>query len=151
MAIPIPGNMVFILKQDPVLKATVRVKCFPHICNLGLPDISIDDPLPFNIKPHFLYVCIYQRCPQTLATIRRNRGIYGVFRAVATTKNISAFYLMPYMSSTRLSVSTAAAPFYLGMDKWFHPTLYTGCNYISMLGLKLIHVSRWGPEPEITQ
>ena len=25
----------------------------------------------------------------------------------------------------------------LGMDKWFHPTLCTGCNYLSMLGLKL--------------
>ena len=29
----------------------------------------------------------------------------------------------------------------LGMDKWFHPTLYNGCNYSSMLRwLKLIHV-----------
>ena len=24
----------------------------------------------------------------------------------------------------------------LGMDKWFHPTLYNECNYLSMLGLK---------------
>ena len=30
----------------------------------------------------------------------------------------------------------------LGMDKKFHPILYNGCNYISMLGLKLIHVSK---------
>ena len=29
----------------------------------------------------------------------------------------------------------------LGMDKWFHRTLYNGCNNLSMLGLKLIHVS----------
>ena len=28
------------------------------------------------------------------------------------------------------------------MDMWLHPTLYTGCNYWSMLGLKLIHVSK---------
>ena len=29
---------------------------------------------------------------------------------------------------------------------WFHPTLYDGCrdNYLSMLGLKLIHVSKRG-------
>ena len=27
------------------------------------------------------------------------------------------------------------------MDKLFHPTLYDGCNYLSMLGLKLKHVS----------
>ena len=32
----------------------------------------------------------------------------------------------------------------LGMDKWFHPTLYNGCDYLSMLGLKLIHVSKRG-------
>ena len=31
------------------------------------------------------------------------------------------------------------------MDKWFHPTLYNGCNYLSMLGLKLNHVSKRGP------
>ena len=29
----------------------------------------------------------------------------------------------------------------LGLDDLFHPTLYIGCNYISMLGLKLSHVS----------
>ena len=27
----------------------------------------------------------------------------------------------------------------LGMDKLFHPTLYKGCNYLSMLALKLIY------------
>ena len=32
----------------------------------------------------------------------------------------------------------------LGMDKSFHPTCYNGCNYLSMLGLKLIHVSKRG-------
>ena len=33
----------------------------------------------------------------------------------------------------------------LEMDKWFHPTLYNVCNYVSMLGLKLIHVNKSGP------
>ena len=33
----------------------------------------------------------------------------------------------------------------LGMDKKIHPTLYDGCNYLSMLGLKLIHISKRGP------
>ena len=28
------------------------------------------------------------------------------------------------------------------MDKLFNPTLYNGCNYLSMLGLKWIHVSK---------
>ena len=33
----------------------------------------------------------------------------------------------------------------LRMDKQFHPTLYNECNYISTVGLKLIHVSKLGP------
>ena len=33
----------------------------------------------------------------------------------------------------------------LGMDKYFHPIHYNGCNNLSMLGLKLIHVSKKGP------
>ena len=32
----------------------------------------------------------------------------------------------------------------LGMDKLFHPTLYWACHYISMLVLKLVHVSKRG-------
>ena len=32
----------------------------------------------------------------------------------------------------------------LGMDKLFHLTLYNECNYLSMLGLKSIHVSERG-------
>ena len=31
------------------------------------------------------------------------------------------------------------------MDKWIHPTLYWKCDYLSMLGLKLNHVSKRGP------
>ena len=31
-----------------------------------------------------------------------------------------------------------------GMNKKCHPILYNGCNYLCMLGLKLIHVSRMG-------
>ena len=33
----------------------------------------------------------------------------------------------------------------LGMDKYFHPTHYWTCDYLSMLGLKLIHVSKGAP------
>ena len=32
----------------------------------------------------------------------------------------------------------------LGIDKQFHPTIYDWCNYLSMLGLKLFHVSKRG-------
>ena len=32
-----------------------------------------------------------------------------------------------------------------GIDKYFHPTLYNGRNYFSMLGWKLKHVSKIGP------
>ena len=31
------------------------------------------------------------------------------------------------------------------MSKKFHPTVYNGCNYLCMLGLKLNHVSKSGP------
>ena len=33
----------------------------------------------------------------------------------------------------------------LGMDKQFHPMLYHGCNYLSMLGLKWNLVSKGAP------
>ena len=32
----------------------------------------------------------------------------------------------------------------LGMDKWFHPTHFSGCDYPSMMGLKLNYVSKRG-------
>ena len=32
----------------------------------------------------------------------------------------------------------------LGMDKWFHPTLFWACDYSFMLGLRLNHVSKRG-------
>ena len=33
----------------------------------------------------------------------------------------------------------------LGMDKYCHPTLYNGRDYLSMLGLKFIHISKRVP------
>ena len=33
----------------------------------------------------------------------------------------------------------------LEMDKWFHPTLYNGCNHLSLPGLKWIHVNERDP------
>ena len=38
----------------------------------------------------------------------------------------------------------------LGMDKLFHPTLFWACNYLSMLGLKLNHVSKRGHSSDKT-
>ena len=37
----------------------------------------------------------------------------------------------------------------LGMDKWFLLTFYNGCDYLSMLGLKLIHVRKRAPRKQI--
>ena len=34
------------------------------------------------------------------------------------------------------------------MDKPFHSTLYDGQTYLSLLGLKLIHVSKGGPRQQ---
>ena len=39
----------------------------------------------------------------------------------------------------------------LGMDKLFHPILYNGCDYISMLGLKLNHVSKRGHRNRVSK
>ena len=38
-----------------------------------------------------------------------------------------------------------ATPLKLQMEKLFHPTLYNGCNYLSILGLKSIRVSKKDP------
>ena len=43
-----------------------------------------------------------------------------------------------YLSSAKLQRCNRWS---LGIDKYFHPTHYNGCNYLSMLVLKLIHVS----------
>ena len=42
------------------------------------------------------------------------------------------------------SQTSTAPPLILGIDKYFHPTLYNGCYNLSMLRMKLIHLSkRW--------
>ena len=48
-----------------------------------------------------------------------------------------------YLSIFRQTSTAQPLPF--GMDKWFHTTLYWVCGCLSMLGLKLIHVSKRGP------
>ena len=35
------------------------------------------------------------------------------------------------------------------MDKLCHPILYNGCNYLSILGLKVIHISQRGPSKHV--
>ena len=47
-----------------------------------------------------------------------------------------------YLSSPKLQWCDCWS---LGMDKWFHPTHYWACDYLSMLGLKLIHVIKRCP------
>ena len=40
-------------------------------------------------------------------------------------------------------VGCRAVPLWsLGMGKYFHPTLYKGCHYLSVMGLKLIHTNK---------
>ena len=36
------------------------------------------------------------------------------------------------------------------MNKLFDSTLYNGCDYLSMLGFKLIHVSEKGDSPQFS-
>ena len=47
-----------------------------------------------------------------------------------------------YLSSPKLQWCDCWS---LGMDKWFRPTHYWACDYLSMLGLKLIHVIKRCP------
>ena len=47
-----------------------------------------------------------------------------------------------YLSITKLQLLQRWG---LGMDKLLHPTHYRTCDYLSMLGLKLRHVSNSGP------
>ena len=47
-----------------------------------------------------------------------------------------------YLSSPKFQVLHCRS---LGMDNQFHLTLCKGCNYSSMLGFNLIHVSNRGP------
>ena len=42
------------------------------------------------------------------------------------------------------SQTSSVEPLNFGKDKWFQPTHCNGCNYLSMLGLNLIHVSKRG-------
>ena len=47
----------------------------------------------------------------------------------------------PFQTSTVVTVQ----PLKFEMDKWFHPTLYEGCNYLYMLRPKLIYVGKRAP------
>ena len=40
------------------------------------------------------------------------------------------------------SQNPTVAALTLGMNKWFNPTFYNGCNHLFILELKLIHVSK---------
>ena len=42
------------------------------------------------------------------------------------------------------SQALTAALLRFGKDKWFHHTIYDGCNYLSLPGWKLIHFSERG-------
>ena len=48
---------------------------------------------------------------------------------------------------TKYDAITYPFPHFNGWEliKRIHPTLYDGCDYLSMLGSKLIHVSKRGP------
>ena len=43
-----------------------------------------------------------------------------------------------YKGCNYYHAQTSAVCWGLGMDKWFNPTCYNGCNYLSMLGLSML-------------
>ena len=59
--------------------------------------------------------------------------------------NTSASVAHLYICSNMMTSSDGNISALLEINKWFHPTTYNGCNYLSMLGLKLIHGSESGP------
>ena len=52
----------------------------------------------------------------------------------------SAFFMKKYRNYLSISKLQRLRGSRLGMAKLFHSTLHYGCNYLSMQGLKLIHV-----------
>ena len=44
------------------------------------------------------------------------------------------------------SLASTITPLWLGMDTYFHPTLYWACEYLSILVLKLSHISKRDPD-----
>ena len=46
--------------------------------------------------------------------------------------------------------NSKVAPLRFGMNKQFHPTLYDGCSYLSILGLTINHVGKKGPRQQGT-
>ena len=56
-------------------------------------------------------------------------------------KHLIEIYEMNLLILSQISMTP---PLILGKDKWFHPTLYWSCNYLSMLGLKINLVSKRG-------
>ena len=47
------------------------------------------------------------------------------------------------------SQTSTIQPLKFGMDKWLYPTLYWACGYLSIRGLKLIHVDKRVPRCRI--
>ena len=45
----------------------------------------------------------------------------------------------------RLFIHSRIQLWSLGMDKWFRPPIYRACDYLPILGIKLIYVDKKGP------
>ena len=94
-----------------------------------------------SLRPYFFYnVVIYHffQCYEFMV---------GTTSADALSTLIIA-WMSNHMPSKVCDEITYSFPNFngsLGIDKWFHTILYDGCNYLSMLGLKSIHVSKRGP------
>ena len=58
---------------------------------------------------------------------------------------LTHFIQYSYSYSCLVKYSYSYSGFVYSPQPWFHPTVYNGCSYSSMLRLKLNHVSKRGP------
>ena len=75
----------------------------------------------FNIEPYYSDMCVYRRCPQTLAEICSNIGICCGFRAVAAREKYPGLialrlwliYLSIYVLNDKIHMSSALCNSYI--------------------------------------
>ena len=97
----------------------------------------------FNIRSQFAYYFVGGRPTFKLMSWHRNAWyITGVLWAEATDPHNYTNYKVWGKITWPPFPNWTVKP---TMDTLFYPTLYNGCNYLSMLGLKLNHVSKGGP------
>ena len=73
--------------------------------------------------------------------------LLGNYTLTREVNLVSSLCMQGPLLLTRINLNPKMDKLYcwlLGMDNWFHPTLYNRCAYLSMLGLNLNYVRKRG-------